>query len=596
MKWAEILTATVLFVGTTQPSGAEECEAIYSLQPDSVDQSFGASLAGGWDINNDGFDDFVVGDFYFDNDSINIGRVQVFSGIDGDVIHTFVGEGWTDRFGFSVAVAGYVDDDAFPDIVVGAPFHNGDGDFSGKAYVYSGLTGELLYSHSYPGNHIYFGQAVAGVGDLNNDGRDDYMVSAPGCSTVVCYSGIDGEELFTKTGTEDKYGLAIAGGGYIDNDTIPDYIIAGGSFGSIVYVYSGSDGSVLYSFTGEGAFGGNMGSGNVAIAGDVDNDGYDDILIGAHRDGSNGAHAGRVYVFSGATGDTLHVFSGDSAGYQLGGSVDAVGDVDNDGYDDILIGVPGYNDGAGRLEVYSGQTGALLSYIVAGTGTGEIFGREVAGGRDVNNDGVLDVISSEISLANDNGRVYVHTWVHDCDDDGVVNIEDNCPSTYNPDQDNSDSDTLGDACDNCPLITNPLQIDTDSDGIGDECDDCTDTDNDGFGDPGFPANLCQEDNCPNHYNPDQADGDEDGIGDLCDYGCCLMVFDVDHSGNVDISDLVYMVDYMFSGGPAPVCMLEADTNADCQIDISDLVQYIDCMWLPEKYPCDTDCHACPQWW
>jgi hypothetical protein len=112
----------------------------------------------------------------------------------------------------------------------------------------------------------------------------------------------------------------------------------------------------------------------------------------------------------------------------------------------------------------------------------------------------------------------------DTDEDGYgdpgfpANIcdEDNCPSVYNPDQENSDTDALGDSCDNCPAVYNPDQEDADEDGTGDSCDVCTDTDGDGYGDPGFPGNTCDEDNCPAIYNPDQEDADGDAIGDSCD--------------------------------------------------------------------------------
>jgi hypothetical protein len=72
------------------------------------------------------------------------------------------------------------------------------------------------------------------------------------------------------------------------------------------------------------------------------------------------------------------------------------------------------------------------------------------------------------------------------------------------------------ALDNCPEVPNPNQQDTDGDGIGDVCDLCTDTDDDGFGNPGFPLNTCPEDNCPNDPNPGQEDFDSDGFGDVCD--------------------------------------------------------------------------------
>lgn len=86
-----------------------------------------------------------------------------------------------------------------------------------------------------------------------------------------------------------------------------------------------------------------------------------------------------------------------------------------------------------------------------------------------------------------------------------------------PDPTDPDGDGIGTLCDNCPNTYNPDQLDSDGDGIGDVCDDCTDTDHDGYGDPGFPANTCQLDNCPTIYNPDQADSDGDGAGDACDF-------------------------------------------------------------------------------
>ena len=105
----------------------------------------------------------------------------------------------------------------------------------------------------------------------------------------------------------------------------------------------------------------------------------------------------------------------------------------------------------------------------------------------------------------------------DGDDDGVLDEDDNCPETFNPNQEDTDGDGIGDACDNCRTTPNPDQADADSDGVGDVCDNCVttpnpgqeDADNDGLGD------AC--DNCRTTPNPDQADADGDGIGDVCDF-------------------------------------------------------------------------------
>jgi len=112
-------------------------------------------------------------------------------------------------------------------------------------------------------------------------------------------------------------------------------------------------------------------------------------------------------------------------------------------------------------------------------------------------------------------RRYHDDSVADADEDGIPNVEDNCPLVANPAQTDADDDGPGDPCDNCPLATNPDQADLDGDGDGDACDACTDSDGDGWGDPGIPGNTCDEDNCAQIDN-DQTDTDQDGVGDACD--------------------------------------------------------------------------------
>ncbi|HKQ47867.1 MAG TPA: proprotein convertase P-domain-containing protein [Phycisphaerae bacterium] len=107
-------------------------------------------------------------------------------------------------------------------------------------------------------------------------------------------------------------------------------------------------------------------------------------------------------------------------------------------------------------------------------------------------------------------------FVDPLDNDGVPGSLDNCPSTPNADQADSDGDGRGSACDNCPTVANDDQADPDGDGKGDVCDNCpgafnadqADADGDG------KADAC--DNCPDVFNADQADANSDGIGDACE--------------------------------------------------------------------------------
>ncbi|HYV84597.1 MAG TPA: choice-of-anchor D domain-containing protein [Patescibacteria group bacterium] len=164
---------------------------------------------------------------------------------------------------------------------------------------------------------------------------------------------------------------------------------------------------------------------------------------------------------------------------------------------------------------------------------------------DFDGDGVIDSVDNCTTVSNADQA--------DADGDHVGDVCDDCPSAPDTTQVDSDGDKIGDACDpctdsdhdgwgnpglpattcaldNCPFVSNVGQSDLDGDGIGDACDTCTDTDGDGAGDPGFPVNTCRQDNCPHLANPDQRDTDGDGIGDACDACPRDDLNDVDHDG------------------------------------------------------------------
>lgn len=170
----------------------------------------------------------------------------------------------------------------------------------------------------------------------------------------------------------------------------------------------------------------------------------------------------------------------------------------------------------------------------------------------------------------------------DGDGDGVCDDMDNCPSVGNPNQEDADGDDIGDVCDNCPGIPNPDQEDADADGAGDPCDICTDTDGDGYGNPGFPANTCPLDNCPPCFNPDQADSNGDGIGDACDSYMCG---DANGDTNINVGDAVYVVNYVFKNGPEPYPVESGDANDDGNVNVGDAVYLVNHVFSGGPEPC-----------
>jgi hypothetical protein len=178
--------------------------------------------------------------------------------------------------------------------------------------------------------------------------------------------------------------------------------------------------------------------------------------------------------------------------------------------------------------------------------------------------------------------------LNDVDNDGYCAGDDNCPDNYNPSQADDDTDGIGNDCDNCPGSANPGQEDADGDGDGDVCDTCTDTDGDSYGDPGYPANTCPPDNCPGVANPGQEDSDFDGAGDACD-----LCGNANGDDVVNVSDAVFIINYIFVGGPAPYPLEMGDANCDSVVNVSDAVWIINYIFTGGNDPCDTNGDSIP---
>ena len=177
---------------------------------------FGNSVAGAGDVNRDGYDDFVIGaNRASPGGRMGAGQATVFSGKDGSVLYTFNGLASGDFFGTSVAGAGDVNRDGFPDIVVGAHLASPGGRMgAGQATVFSGKDGSVLHTFNGLVANDFFGWSVAGAGDVNRDGGPDVIVGArmasPGgrswAGRATVFSGKDGSVLHTLNGLAAKIG------------------------------------------------------------------------------------------------------------------------------------------------------------------------------------------------------------------------------------------------------------------------------------------------------------------------------------------------------------------------------------------------------
>lgn len=258
-----------------------------------------------------------------------------------------------------------------------------------------------------------FGGAVCGPGDLDGDGVPDYVVGARDAMSkgeIYAFSGADHSELWYERGEgfTDWFGYSLAAIEDVDGDGVMEIAVSAIYFDNglatnagKVYLLSGADGSEIWSYASSTAYR-EFGEA-LAAAGDVDGDGYEDVVAGMpYADSATYSNAGKITVLDGLTGNFMFQEYGSGNEKHFGTGVAGVGDLNHDGYDDIVVGVPGHSTssltGAGRLTILSGRYvsgngGAHYIALVDGTYDGGALGTSVARIGDVDLDGTSDILA-----------------------------------------------------------------------------------------------------------------------------------------------------------------------------------------------------------
>ena len=403
--------AWIILGGPELPSIETFAEADTIIQGAEEGHYAGRAISGLGDVDGDGFDDVLVGAFGDDQGGELAGAVYVFggsatgiaSGLVTDADTELLGETEQSETGYAASRAGDLNDDGFADLIVGAPHEDTAAKDAGRAYVFLGSAdgiasgsmadADVVISGAAEDDHV--GEWVDDAGDVNGDGFSDLVLGAYKQSGVGEYSGgaylvlgsaepthlsaDDAAGVYPGEAEGDRAGVSVSGLGDLDGDGYGDFAVGAyeasnsGKYAGSAYVMYGtatgvssrSLGEADAIFTGEDP-GDNAGI-SVSDAGDLDGDGFDDLAIGARNHGSDDPHIGAAYIWLG--GAELPLYSSlEEADLRLlgaesfdhtGEAVAGAGDLDGNGYDDLLIGAP-------HVSTEGMQNGAV--YILGGWG------------------------------------------------------------------------------------------------------------------------------------------------------------------------------------------------------------------------------------
>lgn len=356
------------------------------------------------DVNGDGVDDFTTSAPF--EQSMN-GRVRIYSGADFSMIRVLEPDPPAGTQGFGSDVRPWSGNTTHAEsLLIGAVYATvGAHANAGLVYVIDPVTGDVEHSFDSPnatGNSLFGNSLVTGH-DLNSDGVDDIIVSAPGENRVYVFSGDDFSLLQTIEGPvgASSFGSTLQWSTDFNDDSIPDIFVGsmldtvgGQTNAGRVYLYSGADFSLIHTFESPNPTEDSFFSQTFLVS-DVTGGGTRDIVIPSIEQISGELYA-RAYLFSGETFSLVHTLEADPAGL-TGTTLAAVGihgvsDITGDGTNDILMGVASADAiGVGNLQLFSGVDGShirsheLPSPLNATNGSGQVVPL-----KDYAGDGSLD--------------------------------------------------------------------------------------------------------------------------------------------------------------------------------------------------------------
>ena len=404
-----------LAIGSAYAFSGVDGSELASFDGTSPGGWFGGALAGTRDFDGDGHGDLVVGEPDGDPQrgpglGGGAGRATVFSGASGAILARLGGGAGGAQVGISVSGGADFDGDGLSDALIGGVLNNdGYGDNSCATGIGRALDQRVDRGPDEPAR---YGSALASIGDLDGDGARELLIGAPGArdpggqvtGMARLVSGRTGATLRELYGAfdGDYFGQAVANAGDVDRDGKDDLLIGSADVRSLGFVpgvgyaevYSGATGALLHHFPSPSISARYFG-GAVAGEGDLDGDGHADVIVGGARLQlqSGFGSDGYVRAYSGQTGAELHAFDG-PAGLQeaLGASVSLIDDLDGDGLDDFLFGIPqrfvSTPFAFGVVELRSGLDGALLDTVSSTFGLRN--GVALARLGDLNSDGYED--------------------------------------------------------------------------------------------------------------------------------------------------------------------------------------------------------------